>query len=370
SCKPDGNISNCQVLVARYRSNGLLDPSFGSGGIFTTALPPADGPFNGTAIARQPSTGRLVVAGAYGGDSILLMRLTPSGQLDPTFGPAGNGLVRVFVGGPGNALAIDEHGRIFVGAWNRNPPGAPMVVARFSPDGLLDTRFGQNGTVQLLFWDPNIGASANVATLNVAADGNVTGVGHIDYIGDPSRGGTAGVFQLSSSGKPAPGFGSGGHIEIALMTSPGIFANWFPCAMTVDSRGRIVVTGSVDAGTGPAILNARLTPSGTLDRSYGTAGSGLVLVGGLGNDVGSQTNCGAAVDLSNAVTTGIGATLVQVTSDGTPNTRFGPGGFVTIGAPAGVNLSAVTNAGAGRIVLTGSAGDAGAAMYVARYRTR
>src|SRR3954471_24029070 len=69
-----GANANVQVLVAQYRSNGTLDNAFGSNGIFTTALPAADGPFRATAIALQPSTGKLVVAGGYGEGSILLLR--------------------------------------------------------------------------------------------------------------------------------------------------------------------------------------------------------------------------------------------------------------------------------------------------------
>jgi len=307
-----------------------------------------------------------VVAGAYGPDSILLLRLTPAGQLDPTFGPAGNGLVKLTVGSIADSVAIDDDGRILVGASNLDAAGRPMVVARFSPDGILDRSFGQNGIVQLIFWDATAASGSGVNALNVAADGSVTGSGHIDYIGNGGHG-TAGVFQLSPRGELVPGFGSGGHTEVGFTKASGTPAQWFPCAMTVDSRGRIVVSGDGEGDPGNALLNARLTPTGTLDTSYGTAGTGRVVIGGLGTDIDGQTNCGAAVNARNAVTTGVGATLVQVTSNGTPNTGFGPGGFVSIGVPANVTLLAVTPADAGRIVLAGFAGDA---IYVARYKTR
>ncbi|HUQ62836.1 MAG TPA: hypothetical protein VM121_03680 [Acidimicrobiales bacterium] len=358
SAAPNGES---QVLVVRYRSDGTLDPSFGSNGIFKSSLPTADAPFNATAIAQQPTTGKLVVTGGYAQDSILLSRLTPAGQLDPTFGAAHTGVVRLPVGGTGEAMTIDGKGRILAGAFNANVRGKPMVVARFSSDGILDTSFGQNGIVNLLFWDISSAAGTTVSTLIAAADGSVTGFGRLDGVGSGPQHGA--VFRLSPNGALAPGFGSGGHADI---TPPaGGPKDWYPCSMsTVDSRGRMVVTGGLGNS---ALMTARLSANGKIDGSYGTAGNGIVVTPVGGNNVGGQTTCGAALDATGDLTTGIGATLVQLTSRGAPDTHFGPGGFVTIGAPAQVNLNAVRNAGAARIVIAGFAGNA---VYVARYWTR
>lgn len=357
SATPTGDS---QVLVVRYRSDGTLDPSFGLNGIFKSALPAADAPFNATAIAQQPTTGKLVVVGGYAQDSILLLRLTPSGQLDWTFGAAHTGVVRLPVGGTGGAMAIDGGGRIVAGAANANVRGKPMVVARFSADGILDTSFGQNGTVSLLFWDTSKAAGTNVSRLNAGADGTVTGFGRLDGVGSGPQHGA--VFRLSPSGALAPGFGDGGHSDV---TPPaGGPKDWYACAMTVDTRGRMVLTG----GLGNAdLMTARLTPNGAIDSSYGTNGNGIVITDVQGTDLSGQTTCGAAVDATSAVTTGVGATLVQLTSRGAPNTAFAPGGFITIGAPPQVNLNAVNGAGAARIVIAGFAGNA---VYVARYWTR
>lgn len=353
-----------QISVARYQSNGALDRTFGSNGIFTSTFPAADGPFRATAIQRQPSTGALVVAGGYGDGSILVLRLTTAGQLDPSFGPGGAGYVKVVANGFGDSLAIDSAGRILVGSANGNVEGRPFVVARFTPSGILDTTYGHGGMAQVLFWDQLNLAGSPVAGLSVAADGSIIGFGHIDPIG---RGAVAmaGVFRLSPTGALVPGFGVGGGNQISFGGTVG--GEWLPCAMAVDSRGRIVVTGSSSASTGPVLLSARLTPTGTLDSSYGVAGDGRVVTSGLGADVTNQPNCGATAVATDAVTIGIGSTLVQLTSKGTPSTGFAPGGIFKISAPAQVLLLAVIRGGTGRIVLAGSAGDA---AYVGRYVTR
>jgi uncharacterized delta-60 repeat protein len=356
--------ANVQVLVAQYRSNGTLDKTFGSNGIFTTAFPAADGPFRATAIALQPSTGKLVVAGGYGEGSILLLRLTRSGQLDPTFGPSGTGIVKLAVQGFANSIAIDGAGRILVGSADGNQQAKPFLVARFSRDGALDKTYGVNGIAKVVFWDQNQAAGTFVSALRAAPDGSVTGFSHIDYIGIGGFG-SAGVFRLSPSGQLVPGFGTGGHTEVSFPRA--LAQNWLPCAMATDSKGRIIVAGASVASTGPVLLSARLTSSGSLDTSYGTAGNGRAVTGGLGAGVGSQTNCGGTASVTDAVTVGIGATLVRLTSAGTPDARFGPGGLIQISAPPQVDLNAVVSPGAGRIVLAGFSGND---VYVARYLTR
>ena len=201
------------MIVARYLRGGRLDHSFGTRGIFTSALPTANAPFLATAIARDPKTGKIVIAGGYGQGSILVMRLTASGRLDRTFGTNRRGFTNVNIGGIANSLAIQADGRILVGGSNANLPGRPFVVARFTPGGSLDHTFGTRGIVQALFWNSKAASSAGVNTLVPTADGGVIAAGHIDYIGGTGGGtgghGAAGVFRLTRGGRMARGFGSG-----------------------------------------------------------------------------------------------------------------------------------------------------------------
>lgn len=90
-----------QVGVARYNADGSLDATFGTGGKvafqgFTTYK---ENKASAKAVAVDPS-GNVVLAGTTVGDSPnspnspvytanLLARLTPGGQLDPTFGSGG-----------------------------------------------------------------------------------------------------------------------------------------------------------------------------------------------------------------------------------------------------------------------------------------
>jgi uncharacterized delta-60 repeat protein len=353
---------NTQIVVLRYLRSGRLDRGFGSRGIFTTALPQSDGPFIATSIRRQRSTGKLLIAGGYGQGSMLLLRLGPKGRLDRSFGGQGTGVVTTPVGGIAQSLAIQRGGNILLGGSNANLNGRPMVVARFTKNGVLDSGFGTGGLAQALFWNPDLAASAGVSGLATYPRGGVIASGHIDYIGGDGHG-SAGVFRLSSSGRPVRGFGTSGGVEVAFTNPAGGFAQWFPCAMTVDSRRRITVTGDGSTAAGDGILTARMSRGGVLDSSFGAAGTGRVVLGGASS--GSETTCGAASGTSGALTVGVGATLAGLRPNGAPNGRFARGGLMTVRNPAGVEINAVARSGRQRIVVAGAAGNT---LYVARYR--
>jgi uncharacterized delta-60 repeat protein len=350
---------NEQIFVARYRPDGRLDRGFGSRGIFKSALPRAAGPFIATAVAQERRTGRLLVAGGYGQGSLLVLRLTPAGRLDRSFGRSG--LARTPVGGIAQSLALQRGGGILLGGSNANRNGRPMIVARFTRKGRLDRGFGSRGLAQVLFWNADLAASAGVAGLATTPGGQIVGVGHLDYIGSDGHG-SAGVFQLSSNGQLAQDFGNGGHVEVAFMNPTGGFAQWFPCAMTRVSGGRIMVTGDGSTGVGGAILSTRLTRQGMPDSSYG-GGDGMAVTPGLRNS--SDTTCGAASSAAGALTVGVGSSLGQLQAHGAPDNRFARGGLIRIARPRGANVNAVVRSGSHRVVLAGFAGNA---VYVARYR--
>ena len=226
---PSSGSGAGQVLVAKYDHSGKLDPAFGTHGVYRSSFPDADGPFIANGIAED-SHGRLVVAGGYGGGSVLVLRLTATGQVDSSFGTGGRTVVDT--GGVAQSVAIEKDGGILVGSSNANENGRPMVVVRLTPNGAVDPSFGTNGKTEILFWDPNRAASAGVAALATRPNGAIVGAGHLDYIGGDGHGstcgaaGAAGVFtvgagssfaQLLQDGAPNGNFAHGG---ITTITTP------------------------------------------------------------------------------------------------------------------------------------------------------
>ena len=98
------------VALVQVTAAGTLDSSFSGDGIQLTNF--AGSPDRGYAAALQPD-GRLVVAGLYFGDRIDfgLARFNPDGSLDTSFD--GDGLVSVYIGAShARDVAIQADGKI------------------------------------------------------------------------------------------------------------------------------------------------------------------------------------------------------------------------------------------------------------------
>jgi uncharacterized delta-60 repeat protein len=172
--QPDGKLvvagdSDANFALARYNSNGSLDPSFGAGGKVITTFGGID---QASAVTLQPD-GKIVVAGQTDtGVSIdfALARYMPDGSLDGAFGSGGR-VTTNFTGTSddlGSAVALQSDGKIVVGgASNGN-----FALARYTPGGILDTAFGTAGTVTT-----NLGGEDALHALALQPDGAIVAVG-------------------------------------------------------------------------------------------------------------------------------------------------------------------------------------------------
>jgi uncharacterized delta-60 repeat protein len=120
----DGNIvgvgfafngSNFDFALARYTPGGTLDPTFGTGGKVSTDFLGSDDA--ASAVALQ-ADGDIVAAGNVADADFALARYKPNGTLDPTFGTGGKVTTDFF----GNsdlayAVAIQSDGKIVAAGW-------------------------------------------------------------------------------------------------------------------------------------------------------------------------------------------------------------------------------------------------------------
>ena len=134
------------IVVVRYNSDGSLDTTFSGDGIQTTDIVFHDD--IGNAIKVQ-ADGKIVVAGSTGSASVqnfALVRYNADGSLDTTF--SGDGLVSTdFAGGTdqGYALALQGDGKLFVSGYATTTNGMDFAAARFTADGSLDPTFDTDG---------------------------------------------------------------------------------------------------------------------------------------------------------------------------------------------------------------------------------
>jgi uncharacterized delta-60 repeat protein len=236
--QPDGKIVVVGLLfgavgAARYNQDGSLDSTFGNGGkVVTDATASPDPVFD----VKVTSSGKIVVGGSTGfypgGGDFLLLRYNADGSLDPSFGSGG--IVTTDFGSSDTAFAIGltADGKIVAaGATNSSDPG-DFAVARYNPDGSLDTSFGSGGRATT---DVASGSNDTGNGVVVLADGRVVVAG----ITSPASGSTAfAVVRYTAAGAVDPTFGSGGRAT-ASFGNP--INNAFDIAAQTD--GKLIVAG-------------------------------------------------------------------------------------------------------------------------------
>jgi uncharacterized delta-60 repeat protein len=219
--RPDGTVllggttyaldGTPSLLVARLTADGHLDPSFATGGKLITT----SGPETRMGNLAVTADGHILVAATASGsgtDRGLLVQLTAAGVRDAAFGTAGEIAFRL--GGAATTIAdlgIDGAGRVYVTGSRATTPRTQMTVARLTTAGALDATYGTGGYA--------------VADLNGASPA---------------------VYEVAGR------------------------------RLRVDSNGTALVVSTVKSATGPAshlIGLARLAPGGTLDTTFGTAGT-------------------------------------------------------------------------------------------------
>jgi uncharacterized delta-60 repeat protein len=144
---------NLQLFLARFTADGDLDPTFAGDGIVNRD--PTQFDDGGTALAIQPDGKVLVAAnhngapGGAGGADTWLLRFTPDGQPDLSFGtggetvasavPSADGVYGLALDAAGNAvvagLAFDGSDKLLVGRFLGDPiPGGPGQGDLLDPD--------------------------------------------------------------------------------------------------------------------------------------------------------------------------------------------------------------------------------------------
>jgi uncharacterized delta-60 repeat protein len=242
---PRGGASDADFAIAKLTPSGSLDPSFSADGIATVDLASDEAASHSRDEARavvvQPD-GRIIVGGftypgdfPYGQTEFALVRLSATGQLDPTF--AGDGTVTgdfVTEGGILD-LALDAQGRLLAVGDAHNP-----IVARYDPDGDLDAAFAGDGTASIPFGDRDYAFGIT------AQPGGKPALAGVERGRD---GGDFAIMRLTGAGTPDLSFAVNGLFSLDLLRRsqehggvPGGFD--LASSIAVDAHGRLVAGGT------------------------------------------------------------------------------------------------------------------------------
>jgi uncharacterized delta-60 repeat protein len=346
--------ANGRIALARYRSNGQLDHSFGKRGRVTSKLARPVSP-GGRTVAID-SRGRIVVAGNRN-SAFAAVRFNANGTVDRSFGKHGVATRAV----PGtkphaNALTVTFGGKIVVagsGCETATGTGGCFAVARFNSNGAADGTFGSRGLATT-----HVGLDSGANSVIVAPTGQTFAAG----FGDLGTAGTSGFALVRYDGR-------GGSPQSVVTQFPGSTSVEAAQALGFDPHGNIFLAGS---SNGSDFALARYDRTNlNIDPAFGGTGTPTTDLGGPGG-AGAVT-----VDVSGKpLLAGLGHNefaLARYTIDGTLDKSFGSGGLVFTDVGPGIDYarSAVIDSRK-RIVVAGASGAAqpsglGRAFALVRY---
>lgn len=267
------NGSNYDFALARYRADGSLDPSFGSGGKVTTAL----GNSNDLAFAVVIQTDGNIVAGGYGYSGAPnyfgLARYYPNGALDPSFGTGGKVLTPI--GGADDyiaSLALQTDGRIVAAGYAAIASNLDFALARYNTDGSLDSSFNGTGKITTA-----IGTQNDVAnSVKIQGDGKIVAAGYATTASNID----IALVRYNTNGSLDTSFGTNGKVTTAIGSG-----NDFAQASVIQANGKIVIAGGSFTGSNEDFAIVRYNGDGSLDTTFNGTGKATIGIG-TGNDEG------------------------------------------------------------------------------------
>lgn len=274
-----------EFALVRYLPNGALDSSFGSSGKVRTSISAFDDQLN--ALAIQPD-GRIIAVGTASVD-FAVVRYNADGTLDNSFGSAGKVLTDFFGNDDGaEAVALQSDGKILVAGWvtTLNMAGGIQTrfgIARYTPDGIIDTGFGSAGRVVTLFTNEFLDHEA--FSVLVQPDNRVIVAG---WTTGPQGGADFALARYASDGTLDPSFGDAGKVTTDFENR----GNERIRSMVLQPDGKIVAAGFSDLrASHERFAIARYNPDGTLDSSFGSGGkvTTVIFSGGFHSQIHAVT---------------------------------------------------------------------------------
>ena len=350
-CRPtldaEGRILTCgtrrmngatgsDFFVARFDADGHIDPTFGNNGFATIDFDGGTGGDQAAGMALD-SSGRIVVAGSTRGAGLqssdfAVARLSPDGTLDTTFGDVGKAIVAFDLDeGTGNdtvrAVAIGPDGSIILAGSAETSKGCVVAVARLLVNGSRDPGFSESGRQTFVF--DLVGVTDETDSANgIAIDdaGRIIVAGTADA-SLPLDVAEFGVARLLPGGELDETFADGGRTTVGFDPGTGM-SNALALGVIIQRDGRIVVNGYANtspwANQNMDMAAARLLPDGTLDASFGTDGR---ITMGVDKEADGFDAAIAAVERDDGRLVFVGTALGADTQYGVA-ARFGSGGTV------------------------------------------
>ena len=292
------DYSLVQAFIIKFNENGIIDTSFGANGMVATNFGATNEPY-ATKILIQSDSKIIIKSTIFTNDTgVGLARYNPNGSLDTSFGV--NGYVLTFLDNNiafwSEDSAILPDGKILVMGRGNNSNGTnDLVVMRYNENGTLDNAFGNNGIkiLDIMYID-------QYSYLTVQTNGKLILTGNGRNYG--ANGMSAVLARLNTDGTLDTSFNNVGYVAIELAAA----SNFGFITSIINGDGSILAVGS-DPFYSDLVFFAKYTVDGVFDTSFNSMGlfefdnglaiynqalvnDGKILIAGTKNNVSNGTS--------------------------------------------------------------------------------
>ncbi|MCZ6689014.1 MAG: hypothetical protein O7H41_05375 [Planctomycetota bacterium] len=289
------NLIDYDMVIWRLNQDGTLDTTFNSQGWVTHHNAAGGGGDDFGYSILEDGIGRILVAGSSLGPNgdydMVVWRWDSTGVIDPSWGFGGVAVHDSAAGGgfddEGFDVMLDSSNRVLVNGYSFGPTSGPdMVIWRYDDTGALDTSFG---TVGFVFHHSAAGGSGeDYGDALVEGPGGrliLAGTSHA-FPGDWD----IAILVYNPDGTLDPSFGSGGIVTHNGAAGGGVTDD-IVGGIALFSNSQIIVTGRSENVLGDNdMVTWAYDMNGQLDPTFGVGGL-LVhdsAAGGSGWDQGSD----------------------------------------------------------------------------------
>jgi len=324
-------INNSKYAFAKYSDAGVLDTTFGQNGVVITDFSnDSNGNFGNIIytsfkVVDVDSQNNILLAGYVGTEgnySIFVAKYSPLGILDRSFGE--NGVVISNFSGNDSSIefsvAIDQQDNIIVAGldYNISDDINYYALAKYLPNGMLDETFGEEGKIISSY-----AVGQDSAALSVVIDlyNNIVIGGLVNDETAIARYTNEGILDTT--------------FNVTGITISGL-VNSFVSSLAIDQQNNIIVGGSFNDGNNEYYALAKILSSGIVDVSFGVGG--IIISDFSSNDYYSQGNSVVVDKENNIILAGWNANdttpsyfnycLVKYSNLGVLDTTFGTNGSI------------------------------------------
>ena len=325
-----------RMMLIQLNADGTPDDSFGTNGIVlqsvSAVVANAEDMIRDVTLDAQ---GNILVCGSsYDQNYVrrpVVVRFTPDGTLDTTFGVGGVATIPVMAVGSSafEGIKIQPDGKIVAsGYFGETELWYTLLLVRFNADGTLDDSFSADGIVK-----HNHGNVDDAAyDLELTSDGSILVAGKTVTV---TYNYSALLMKFTPAGEVDASFGDAGAVEEDLDDFD------YAWEIALQAGGRIIMAGT--SGDGPPngfdLIVWKYMADGTPDMTFGNSGSiqhvipnystmiyamelqadGKILIGGQARVVSANNNSFFTARLENDLTSGIGGPSVAGSAQTFPN---------------------------------------------------